>query len=107
MCIYKKYLNKRLFRFNFIFFFCFNPTMLHFYFFFFFQAEDGIRDLYVTGVQTLLFRSPNIVVDVLPYVAMRHAVGDVTRQVFEIALCGAPTARFTVSPTITLAPVIV
>src|SRR5215471_21698923 len=23
-----------------------------FYFFFFFQAEDGIRDLYVTGVQT-------------------------------------------------------
>src|SRR5204862_5666853 len=25
--------------------------------FFFFQAEDGIRDLYVTGVQTLLFRS--------------------------------------------------
>src|SRR6267378_6838933 len=27
------------------------------FFFFFFQAEDGIRDLYVTGVQTLLFRS--------------------------------------------------
>src|SRR5256886_16704777 len=26
-------------------------------FFFFFQAEDGIRDLTVTGVQTLLFRS--------------------------------------------------
>src|SRR6202042_3876110 len=25
--------------------------------FFFFQAEDGIRDLYVTGVQTCLFRS--------------------------------------------------
>src|SRR2546430_1950351 len=25
--------------------------------FFFFQAEDGIRDLTVTGVQTLLFRS--------------------------------------------------
>src|SRR5690349_23724119 len=25
--------------------------------FFFFQAEDGIRDLYVTGVQTWLFRS--------------------------------------------------
>src|SRR5690349_25101736 len=24
----------------------------HFFFFFFFQAEDGIRDLYVTGVQT-------------------------------------------------------
>src|SRR2546427_5866775 len=27
------------------------------FFFFFFQAEDGIRDLTVTGVQTLLFRS--------------------------------------------------
>src|SRR5258708_36906677 len=27
------------------------------YFFFFFQAEDGIRDDLVTGVQTLLFRS--------------------------------------------------
>src|SRR5256884_6437175 len=26
-------------------------------FFFFFQAEDGIRDVAVTGVQTLLFRS--------------------------------------------------
>src|SRR5690606_40841893 len=26
-------------------------------FFFFFQAEDGIRDFHVTGVQTLLFRS--------------------------------------------------
>src|SRR5438874_9009275 len=26
--------------------------LLFFFFFFFFQAEDGIRDLYVTGVQT-------------------------------------------------------
>src|SRR5688572_31026261 len=30
---------------------------LIFFFFFFFQAEDGIRDLTVTGVQTVLFRS--------------------------------------------------
>src|SRR5690349_23460469 len=30
-----------------------NDCFTHFYsFFFFFQAEDGIRDLYVTGVQT-------------------------------------------------------
>src|SRR2546430_9934899 len=29
----------------------------YFFFFFFFQAEDGIRDLTVTGVQTCLFRS--------------------------------------------------
>src|SRR5687768_17798870 len=27
--------------------------------FFFFQAEDGIRDVAVTGVQTCLFRSPS------------------------------------------------
>src|SRR5690349_13859768 len=33
------------FFFFFLFYFCFS-------FFFFFQAEDGIRDLYVTGVQT-------------------------------------------------------
>src|SRR6266496_4523726 len=26
--------------------------MMYFFLFFFFQAEDGIRDLYVTGVQT-------------------------------------------------------
>src|SRR3712207_9089665 len=28
------------------------------YFFFFFQAEDGIRDIGVTGVRRVLFRSP-------------------------------------------------
>src|SRR3712207_7680347 len=28
--------------------------------FFFFQAEDGIRDIGVTGVQTWLFRSPRL-----------------------------------------------
>src|SRR5204863_4102914 len=33
----------------FLFFFLFS---FFFFFFFFFQAEDGIRDLYVTGVQT-------------------------------------------------------
>src|SRR5215471_20170366 len=33
----------------FFFFFC---LQFYFFFFFFFQAEDGIRDLYVTGVQT-------------------------------------------------------
>src|SRR5687768_17733216 len=30
---------------------------LYLFFFFFFQAEDGIRDVAVTGVQTVLFRS--------------------------------------------------
>src|SRR5690349_21958581 len=32
--------------------FLFYSLPLLFFFFFFFQAEDGIRDLYVTGVQT-------------------------------------------------------
>src|SRR5688572_31224790 len=31
---------------------CFYCVFLFFFFFFFFQAEDGIRDLTVTGVQT-------------------------------------------------------
>src|SRR5204862_4762357 len=31
---------------------CYLFMCLFFFFFFFFQAEDGIRDLYVTGVQT-------------------------------------------------------
>src|SRR6266436_1163042 len=44
------------FLFFFFFFFFFIYTVL-LYFFFFFQAEDGIRDVAVTGVQTLLFRS--------------------------------------------------
>src|SRR5690349_23691563 len=33
-------------------FFCIYFFFYCFFFFFFFQAEDGIRDLYVTGVQT-------------------------------------------------------
>src|SRR5690606_40161850 len=35
-------------------------------FFFFFQAEDGIRDFHVTGVQTWLFRS-KVVTDAYEY----------------------------------------
>src|SRR5690349_22911597 len=38
--------------FFFFFFFCVFIRFIFFFFFFFFQAEDGIRDLYVTGVQT-------------------------------------------------------
>src|SRR5690349_23135249 len=33
-------------------FFFFLVFLFYIFFFFFFQAEDGIRDLYVTGVQT-------------------------------------------------------
>src|SRR5256885_16093369 len=36
-------------------------------FFFFFQAEDGIRDYKVTGVQTLLFRSARGGINAGPY----------------------------------------
>src|SRR5438067_8777261 len=40
------------FLFCFLFFFCFFLVFFVFFFFFFFQAEDGIRDRNVTGVQT-------------------------------------------------------
>src|SRR6266540_5651808 len=44
--------------FIFLFFiFLFFYLIFYFFFFFFFQAEDGIRDRDVTGVQTWLFRS--------------------------------------------------
>src|SRR5438876_10253406 len=36
----------------FVFFFSFHSVLFFFFFFFFFQAEDGIRDGRVTGVQT-------------------------------------------------------
>src|SRR5207342_413691 len=36
----------------FCFFFFFDREELYIFFFFFFQAEDGIRDFHVTGVQT-------------------------------------------------------
>src|SRR5690349_23137237 len=51
--------------FSFVFFFLFFLffVLVYFFFFFFFQAEDGIRDLYVTGVQTCA----------LPISAVRHA----------------------------------
>src|SRR5215471_16898482 len=38
-------------------FYFLNKLKYLYQFFFFFQAEDGIRDLYVTGVQTCAFRS--------------------------------------------------
>src|SRR5208283_5810831 len=41
-----------LFFFAFFFFFFFFRCRFFFFFFFFFQAEDGIRDRDVTGVQT-------------------------------------------------------
>src|SRR5437762_8543362 len=41
-----------MFYFHFLYFFFFFYLFFVFFFFFFFQAEDGIRDTSVTGVQT-------------------------------------------------------
>src|SRR5206468_7592136 len=43
--------------FTFLCLFYFLCFIIFFFFFFFFQAEDGIRDLIVTGVRRVLFRS--------------------------------------------------
>src|SRR6266851_5589648 len=53
---YKLNLNFLLCCHNYYYFF-FSLRFFVFFFFFFFQAEDGIRDRDVTGVQTCLFRS--------------------------------------------------
>src|SRR5687767_15222586 len=39
---------------------------MYIFFFFFFQAEDGIRDKLVTGVQRVLFRSPALLPRLAP-----------------------------------------
>src|SRR5690349_15293395 len=44
-------------------------------FFFFFQAEDGIRDLYVTGVRRVLFRSVEAGLKVAPHIKTSLAPG--------------------------------
>src|SRR5437667_6324187 len=51
MCLVIVIITISLFSFFFFFFFCIISCFL-FFFFFFFQAEDGIRDRDVTGVQT-------------------------------------------------------
>src|SRR5438067_10132829 len=58
------------FLFCFLFFFCFTLLFFIYYFFFFFQAEDGIRDRNVTGVQTCALPIYTLVREgfvVLPY----------------------------------------
>src|SRR5690349_23005032 len=58
-----------------LFFYCRVITsFVVFFFFFFFQAEDGIRDLYVTGVQTCalpIFISLPLGV-LVAFIVMRH-----------------------------------
>src|SRR2546427_11323636 len=48
---------------------------MFFFFFFFFQAEDGIRDLTVTGVQTCALPISNA-----PFLLKRSAPGSFTRM---------------------------
>src|SRR5690606_40097426 len=46
-----------------IYLFIYSTVIKSFYFFFFFQAEDGIRDFHVTGVQTCalpIWRRPRL-----------------------------------------------
>src|SRR2546430_17678268 len=52
--------------------------MFFYFFFFFFQAEDGIRDLTVTGVRRVLFRSFSTT---RPMVAVCPA--------FSVSVCGS------------------
>src|SRR5690349_23197911 len=54
----------------FFFFFIFSS----FFFFFFFQAEDGIRDLYVTGVQTCALPIYPATGDLGVHVPLEHAM---------------------------------
>src|SRR5690349_22869102 len=52
MCSSSSVLSFLYYCFVFFFYFFFFFLFVFFFFFFFFQAEDGIRDLYETGVQT-------------------------------------------------------
>src|SRR5437660_3688359 len=63
------------------------------FFFFFFQAEDGIRDGHVTGVQTCA-----LPISAYPEAAHReerlYALGDPTRRaIFELLADGAQIGR--------------
>src|SRR5204862_6009367 len=62
-----------------------------FFFFFFFQAEDGIRDLYVTGVQTCA----------LPI----YAIGAVARTLISMAFENKPFYRVTGYSGVTWMPI--
>src|SRR5690349_23797158 len=54
-------------------------------FFFFFQAEDGIRDLYVTGVQTCAL--PILPDNFEQYTAGKAAVGEAAQWLKEGVVC--------------------
>src|SRR5205085_8737569 len=60
--------------------------------FFFFQAEDGIRDLTVTGVQTCALPISPFFADVI-----RSGIDSWRRVVSQAALAGIPTPAFSSS----------
>src|SRR5690349_21869259 len=64
----------------FFFLFFFYVLFFYFFFFFFFQAEDGIRDLYVTGVQTCALPISADVRLVLPGLVRQLGLGAPHRQ---------------------------
>src|SRR5690349_12868979 len=68
-------------------YFAIAATYTFFSFFFFFQAEDGIRDLYVTGVQTCALPI-SVPIDGSPW---RRPHLDVTRPGRRLDTCGSFT----------------
>src|SRR5687768_18180268 len=54
-----------------------------FFFFFFFQAEDGIRDVAVTGVQTCALPISETDIDEAGHERVRHLAGHALHQLVE------------------------
>src|SRR2546429_6506365 len=62
-------------------------------FFFFFQAEDGIRDVAVTGVQSVLFRSHSSFFDAKQFALLRE---DQRGKYYGVGMIVAPQQNHTV-----------
>src|SRR6267378_2692884 len=75
--------------------------MSFFFFFFFFQAEDGIRDLYVTGVQTCAL--PISPTDPPPFPGGRApTAAEVTAQQIEVGMPAGAAIFARTDPTCAL-----
>src|SRR5690349_25153973 len=69
-----------------------------FLFFFFFQAEDGIRDLYVTGVQTCALPISSPFWTAFSVVASSEAVASSTTMKMGLRIAAAPIISRCCSP---------
>src|SRR5258706_10162585 len=69
-------------------------------FFFFFQAEDGIRDWSVTGVQTCALPISTLEVEAPAHDDQLHRVGDVAGHIVvgQLAVDGKPPQQLDVEP---------